>query len=227
MSDFSSPRFKTRVHWTVWEAAQRSYITWRWPALCHRVLAHCPLGERRGTARSSACAYCDHKPSSYETNTCLSRLWCLLSTAGRALRGSPTRQCCRTSPRLPTSAWLSFAPTPCWATWSPRPRGIQRSPAGWAAFMTWRRPTTKAARLPWVSINFFVFLQYYYSIKDISVGGRCVCHGHAQVCGGDSNQDRTKRFITLFKYLPLCYCVVETFPHLFINSYMNWLRETF
>ncbi|CAG07616.1 unnamed protein product, partial [Tetraodon nigroviridis] len=40
---------------------------------------------------------------------------------------------------------------------------------------------------------FFFFLQYYYSIKDISVGGRCVCHGHAQVCGGGSNQDRTNR----------------------------------
>ncbi|XP_077376606.1 laminin subunit alpha-3-like isoform X1 [Festucalex cinctus] len=25
--------------------------------------------------------------------------------------------------------------------------------------------------------------RYYYSIKDISVGGRCVCHGHAQACG--------------------------------------------
>uniref|UniRef100_A0AAY5JYW9 Laminin subunit alpha 3 n=1 Tax=Esox lucius TaxID=8010 RepID=A0AAY5JYW9_ESOLU len=25
--------------------------------------------------------------------------------------------------------------------------------------------------------------RYYYSIKDVSVGGRCVCHGHAQVCG--------------------------------------------
>ncbi|XP_043921292.1 laminin subunit alpha-3 isoform X3 [Protopterus annectens] len=24
--------------------------------------------------------------------------------------------------------------------------------------------------------------RYYYSIKDISVGGRCVCHGHAEVC---------------------------------------------
>uniref|UniRef100_A0A8C2WYG3 Laminin EGF-like domain-containing protein n=1 Tax=Cyclopterus lumpus TaxID=8103 RepID=A0A8C2WYG3_CYCLU len=24
--------------------------------------------------------------------------------------------------------------------------------------------------------------RYYYSIKDISIGGRCVCHGHAQVC---------------------------------------------
>ncbi|XP_013000023.2 laminin subunit alpha-5 isoform X2 [Cavia porcellus] len=24
--------------------------------------------------------------------------------------------------------------------------------------------------------------RYYYSIKDISVGGRCVCHGHADVC---------------------------------------------
>ncbi|XP_036375311.1 laminin subunit alpha-3-like [Megalops cyprinoides] len=25
--------------------------------------------------------------------------------------------------------------------------------------------------------------RYYYSIKDISIGGRCMCHGHAQVCG--------------------------------------------
>ncbi|XP_062850491.1 laminin subunit alpha-3 [Trichomycterus rosablanca] len=34
--------------------------------------------------------------------------------------------------------------------------------------------------------------RYYYSIKDISVGGRCVCHGHAQSCGvrvpGSSDQ---------------------------------------
>uniref|UniRef100_A0A8C4F0L3 Laminin subunit alpha 3 n=1 Tax=Dicentrarchus labrax TaxID=13489 RepID=A0A8C4F0L3_DICLA len=28
--------------------------------------------------------------------------------------------------------------------------------------------------------------RYYYSIKDISIGGRCVCHGHAQVCGVSS-----------------------------------------
>lgn len=24
--------------------------------------------------------------------------------------------------------------------------------------------------------------QYYYSIKDISVGGMCICYGHAQSC---------------------------------------------
>ncbi|XP_054622732.1 laminin subunit alpha-3-like isoform X3 [Dunckerocampus dactyliophorus] len=29
--------------------------------------------------------------------------------------------------------------------------------------------------------------RYYYSIKDISIGGRCVCHGHAQVCGAGLN----------------------------------------
>ncbi|KAF7654917.1 hypothetical protein LDENG_00063180 [Lucifuga dentata] len=34
--------------------------------------------------------------------------------------------------------------------------------------------------------------RYYYSIKDISIGGRCVCHGHAQVCGG-RNQDSLNR----------------------------------
>uniref|UniRef100_A0A8C5AQV3 Laminin subunit alpha 3 n=1 Tax=Gadus morhua TaxID=8049 RepID=A0A8C5AQV3_GADMO len=34
--------------------------------------------------------------------------------------------------------------------------------------------------------------RYYYSIKDISVGGRCVCHGHAQECGvrGQANSNR-------------------------------------
>ncbi|KAL2097309.1 hypothetical protein ACEWY4_006516 [Coilia grayii] len=34
--------------------------------------------------------------------------------------------------------------------------------------------------------------RYYYSIKDISVGGRCVCHGHAQECGNrfHGSQDR-------------------------------------
>ncbi|KAM7379371.1 hypothetical protein PAMP_004929 [Pampus punctatissimus] len=34
--------------------------------------------------------------------------------------------------------------------------------------------------------------RYYYSIKDISVGGRCVCHGHAQMCGGDRIQDTNR-----------------------------------
>ncbi|XP_033492838.2 laminin subunit alpha-3-like isoform X1 [Epinephelus lanceolatus] len=35
--------------------------------------------------------------------------------------------------------------------------------------------------------------RYYYSIKDISIGGRCVCHGHAQACGGGPNQDNPSR----------------------------------
>uniref|UniRef100_A0A3Q3R682 Laminin subunit alpha 3 n=1 Tax=Monopterus albus TaxID=43700 RepID=A0A3Q3R682_MONAL len=34
--------------------------------------------------------------------------------------------------------------------------------------------------------------RYYYSIKDISIGGRCICHGHAQVCGR-RNQDNSYR----------------------------------
>ncbi|XP_078791367.1 laminin subunit alpha-3 isoform X1 [Oryzias latipes] len=35
--------------------------------------------------------------------------------------------------------------------------------------------------------------RYYYSIKDISVGGRCVCHGHAQVCGAGRNPGSPSR----------------------------------
>ncbi|KAM4728827.1 laminin subunit alpha-3-like isoform 2-T2 [Anableps anableps] len=35
--------------------------------------------------------------------------------------------------------------------------------------------------------------RYFYSIKDISIGGRCVCHGHAQVCGVRQNMDNPNR----------------------------------
>ncbi|XP_004410219.1 PREDICTED: laminin subunit alpha-5 [Odobenus rosmarus divergens] len=31
--------------------------------------------------------------------------------------------------------------------------------------------------------------RYYYSIKDISIGGRCVCHGHADVCDAQDPTD--------------------------------------
>ncbi|KAJ8337032.1 hypothetical protein SKAU_G00382520 [Synaphobranchus kaupii] len=34
--------------------------------------------------------------------------------------------------------------------------------------------------------------RYFYSIKDISVGGRCVCHGHAQLCGARSPNDSNR-----------------------------------
>lgn len=37
--------------------------------------------------------------------------------------------------------------------------------------------------------NFPCALQYYYSIKDISIGGRCVCHGHADVCDAKDPND--------------------------------------
>lgn len=42
-----------------------------------------------------------------------------------------------------------------------------------------------------VSVNHVVFtltvasLQYYYSVKDISVGGMCICYGHARSCPWD------------------------------------------
>ncbi|XP_073931172.1 laminin subunit alpha-5 isoform X2 [Castor canadensis] len=31
--------------------------------------------------------------------------------------------------------------------------------------------------------------RYYYSLKDISIGGRCVCHGHADVCDAKDPSD--------------------------------------
>lgn len=38
------------------------------------------------------------------------------------------------------------------------------------------------------------FLQYFYSIRDISIGGRCVCNGHAQQCEA-SNPDAPDKLI--------------------------------
>uniref|UniRef100_A0A8C9YTX6 Laminin A chain n=1 Tax=Sander lucioperca TaxID=283035 RepID=A0A8C9YTX6_SANLU len=38
----------------------------------------------------------------------------------------------------------------------------------------------------------FLFLQYYYSIKDISIGGRCVCNGHAEACNAKDPNDPYK-----------------------------------
>ncbi|XP_054036118.1 laminin subunit alpha-3 [Dryobates pubescens] len=34
--------------------------------------------------------------------------------------------------------------------------------------------------------------RYYYSIKDISIGGRCVCHGHAEACSARSAENQSQ-----------------------------------
>ncbi|KAK6179097.1 hypothetical protein SNE40_011531 [Patella caerulea] len=38
--------------------------------------------------------------------------------------------------------------------------------------------------------------RYYYSIKDISIGGRCVCNGHAETCDTPDKTDPTKLLCT-------------------------------
>ncbi|ESO94906.1 hypothetical protein LOTGIDRAFT_144813 [Lottia gigantea] len=38
--------------------------------------------------------------------------------------------------------------------------------------------------------------RYYYSIKDISIGGRCVCNGHAETCDTPDVDDETKLLCT-------------------------------
>ncbi|CAL8260542.1 unnamed protein product [Gadus morhua 'NCC'] len=35
--------------------------------------------------------------------------------------------------------------------------------------------------------------RYYYSIKDISIGGRCVCNGHAEACNAKDPNDPYKK----------------------------------
>ncbi|CAB1317437.1 unnamed protein product, partial [Coregonus sp. 'balchen'] len=52
--------------------------------------------------------------------------------------------------------------------------------------------TRRVSHTTGTQFSSFNFITYYYSIKDISVGGRCVCHGHAQVCGG-RNQGNPNR----------------------------------
>ncbi|XP_078319283.1 laminin subunit alpha-2-like isoform X3 [Crassostrea virginica] len=39
-------------------------------------------------------------------------------------------------------------------------------------------------------IDPYVTRRYFYSIKDISIGGQCICYGHASVCSPRPNTDR-------------------------------------
>lgn len=44
-------------------------------------------------------------------------------------------------------------------------------------------------------------MQYYYSIKDISVGGMCICYGHAQSCPLDPvTKVMAKTFLIVYLY---------------------------
>lgn len=44
----------------------------------------------------------------------------------------------------------------------------------------------------------FLSLKYYYSIKDISVGGMCICYGHAKACplNADTKVKKKKLFLS-------------------------------
>lgn len=51
--------------------------------------------------------------------------------------------------------------------------------------------------LLFLSCLYFAPLQYYYTIKDISVGGMCICYGHAQSCPMDPVTKVTARSLQL------------------------------
>lgn len=57
---------------------------------------------------------------------------------------------------------------------------------------------------PWaVSVNWkpcSLFLQYFYSIKDISVGGICMCNGHADACV-QSSREGNSQFVCQCKHM--------------------------
>lgn len=49
--------------------------------------------------------------------------------------------------------------------------------------------TTKSMSSKLVYVLYMGSRRYFYSIKDISIGGRCVCNGHADDCEtGDQEQ---------------------------------------
>ena len=48
----------------------------------------------------------------------------------------------------------------------------------------------------YISLQYFVYLfQYFYSIKDISIGGQCICYGHAGNCRPIKNTDVSILFL--------------------------------
>ena len=46
-----------------------------------------------------------------------------------------------------------------------------------------------------IPVYTFFLLQYFYSVKDISVGGQCVCYGHASYCPVDPLTGVSVRFL--------------------------------
>lgn len=36
-----------------------------------------------------------------------------------------------------------------------------------------------------IKLKLFLFFRYFYSISDISIGGQCICYGHAESCPSD------------------------------------------
>ncbi|XP_017739471.1 PREDICTED: laminin subunit alpha-3 [Rhinopithecus bieti] len=48
--------------------------------------------------------------------------------------------------------------------------------------------------------------RYYYSIKDISIGGRCVCNGHAEVCNANNPEKLNDENIDLVCFFSACNC---------------------
>lgn len=68
----------------------------------------------------------------------------------------------------------------------------------------------------------FLF-QYFYSIKDISIGGQCICYGHASVCLPRPNSD-----VSIQSVIPYLRELIHTC--MYINNYKTsnnnkmWLR---
>ena len=50
-------------------------------------------------------------------------------------------------------------------------------------FTLTRRVTQNQINFNSIQSNYsFFFFQFFYSVRDISIGGRCVCNGHAESC---------------------------------------------
>ena len=67
-----------------------------------------------------------------------------------------------------------------------------------------------------VYVNVYSVFQYFYSLKDISVGGLCICYGHAKWCQRHANLPDVCiiRFSVLLTIFPITFYGYVSVAHI-------------
>lgn len=58
-------------------------------------------------------------------------------------------------------------------------------------------------------LDLSVTRRYFYAIKDISIGGQCICHGHAESCPPDPVTGVTLSFADNSMFINVVLCVIK------------------